>query len=472
MITLLRAQARLFRAVLRKSAPLGSGRSFAPPLSLHASEDGLLIQAHHAEVAVAWRLPGPRPPDTLTLPGKALEDFEAAKDTMVELARKDDAIVQAKWHDGVVPQEREYSAIQSEQMPSFPAAPARFAAMNPSFLKALDDAAQTAARENIRYGLTRLQLRGLSGEIIGTNGRHLLVQRGFVFPWKEDVLIPSMGVFGSKELALENRLGIGRTETHVCVRAGAWQFHVTIDKEARFPRIENVIPAQFIKGTCCKVAPADAAFLLQALPRLPARGDDTDPATVDLTGPVAVRIQDEDRSSATELVLTRSEVVGPALRFVCDRKYLLRAMKLGFTEIYVKNPDVPIVCRDPERLYVFAPLSKDGAILPSKDASRIESAVPLTPVAPEPSIPRRIKAMPAPQPNGHTPHDTPEPGAGRSENGMNFADLLTEAEELRTVVLDASSRLGRLISGLKQHRRHSRAVQDAVRSLKQLRLDA
>jgi hypothetical protein len=80
--------------------------------------------------------------------------------------------------------------------------------------------------------------------------------------------------------------------------------------------------------------------------------------------------------------------------------------------------------------------------------------------------------MPAPQPNGHTTNGTPDPSAGRSENGMNFADLLSEAEELRTVVLDASARLARLISGLKQHRRQSRAVQDAVRSLKQLKLDA
>ena len=65
--------------------------------------------------------------------------------------------------------------------------------------------------------------------------------------------------------------------------------------------------------------------------------------------------------------------------------------------------------------------------------------------------------MPALPPNGHTSNGTPDPSASRSEHGMNITELLTEAEELRTVVLDASARLARLIAGLKQHRRRSRA---------------
>jgi hypothetical protein len=51
-------------------------------------------------------------------------------------------------------------------------------------------------------------------------------------------------------------------------------------------------------------------------------------------------------------------------------------------------------------------------------------------------------------------------------------ELITEAEELRTVMADASARLSRLLAGLKQHRRQSRAVQAAVHSLKQLQLDS
>ena len=80
--------------------------------------------------------------------------------------------------------------------------------------------------------------------------------------------------------------------------------------------------------------------------------------------------------------------------------------------------------------------------------------------------------MPTPTTNGHATNGSPLPSAGRSERGQSIVDLITETEELRTVVLDASVRLARLLSGLKQHRRQSRAVQAAMQSLKQLRLDA
>ena len=76
--------------------------------------------------------------------------------------------------------------------------------------------------------------------------------------------------------------------------------------------------------------------------------------------------------------------------------------------------------------------------------------------------------MPAPQSNGHSTHNAADTSAN-GPRSQSIVDLMTEAEELRTVVLAASSRL--LLSGLKQHRRQSRAVQAAMQSLKQLKLD-
>ena len=78
--------------------------------------------------------------------------------------------------------------------------------------------------------------------------------------------------------------------------------------------------------------------------------------------------------------------------------------------------------------------------------------------------------MPAPPSNGHPAHHTADTNAN-GQRSLSIVDLINEAEELRTVVLAASSRLTRLLSGLKQHRRQSRAVQAAMQSLKQLKLD-
>ena len=79
--------------------------------------------------------------------------------------------------------------------------------------------------------------------------------------------------------------------------------------------------------------------------------------------------------------------------------------------------------------------------------------------------------MPVQQSNGHGPNGTSGTTTAGQERGGTIIDLIAEAEELRTVMLDASARLTRLLSGLKQHRRQSRAVQAAMHSLKQLKLD-
>ena len=65
--------------------------------------------------------------------------------------------------------------------------------------------------------------------------------------------------------------------------------------------------------------------------------------------------------------------------------------------------------------------------------------------------------------NPGRPADSPEPSDG-------LADPLAEAEEVRKLLAEAGTRLSRLIAGLKQFRRHSRAVRQAVASLKHLDL--
>jgi hypothetical protein len=81
-----------------------------------------------------------------------------------------------------------------------------------------------------------------------------------------------------------------------------------------------------------------------------------------------------------------------------------------------------------------------------------------------------MNPMPLPTNNGHASNGTPPEAPGRGERSVALADLIAEAEELRTVLADASSRLARLLSGLKQHRRDSRAMQAAMQSLKQIKL--
>ena len=75
--------------------------------------------------------------------------------------------------------------------------------------------------------------------------------------------------------------------------------------------------------------------------------------------------------------------------------------------------------------------------------------------------------MATPQANGHS-GPTHGPADPPTESP---ADLIGEAEALRAVLQDAAGRVARLLAALKHQRRQSRAVQQAMDSLRQLSFD-
>jgi hypothetical protein len=76
--------------------------------------------------------------------------------------------------------------------------------------------------------------------------------------------------------------------------------------------------------------------------------------------------------------------------------------------------------------------------------------------------------MTAPSPNGR-PTDPPRPAPPPERGG--FTELLGEAEALRALLGEAATRSARLLAALKQRRRQNRALEAAVASLRDLRLD-
>ncbi len=211
----------------------------------------------------------------------------------------------------------------------------------------------------------------MSGDVVATDGRQILIQGGFRFPWDDDLLIPHTPLFSCRGLPRDQPVSVGKSDSHVVFRTGDWTIWLTIKSDARYPRIADVIPDERSPASRLRLAPEDAAFLEQALDRLPGGEAMNAPVTLDLNGRVSVRAQ--DRGSVTELILARSRYGGEPARVSTSRQFLSRAMRLGFTEVQVQSPDDPVVCRDPHRIYLWQPLSKDSAIEPTDDAVRIES---------------------------------------------------------------------------------------------------
>src|SRR5262245_36960492 len=400
MIAFSRTLARQFRAVLRRSLLDKEPRGSWPLVLFQASKDGLVLQACQSDTAVRYHLDGSYLPEAIAFRSSVLAEVEGRRDDHVELEQVAFGKGQAKWVDGDVPKVTDLETVAPDSVPDFPDLPKRFTPMPREFLQALDEATKTAARESVRYALARLQLRGKTGEIIATDGRQLLVQGGFTFPWSDTVLVPRVPAFGLRELAQEPDVSVGRTKTHVAVRVGPWTFLLAIDTQSRFPDVEAVIPRVSSGVSRLHLDPQDAAFLTANVPKLPGSEENMSPVTLDLHAPISLRGRDE-KHGITELVLNRSTVSGPPVRLSMDRRYLVRAVKLGFDKVEISSADKPLVCRADQRLYVWMPLDKTAVILSEPGMQRISSAEGLSPpTSSEPE--RRESPMPAPQPNGPT----------------------------------------------------------------------
>jgi hypothetical protein len=276
MIEITRSLARSFRAVCRRASRTGS-RTL--PVVFTSGPKGLTIHSHQGEVAVAYRLPGDFAPEVIALPVDVLAEVEGKEDSPVMLERTGSEQCLVSWQDKGIPRAQEYAILEAIALPE---PPAQFSSPGDGFLAALDEAMQTANPEATRLGLFRVQLRA-SGSIVGTDGKQLLLQHGFPFPWDQDRLVARTNVFGLGELRRQETVGIGQTDSHAVVRAGPWDVYLCIDKEARYPKAEDVIPKiSASTGTHWQLSPEDAAFLLRSLPGLPGAEEDYSPVTLDL----------------------------------------------------------------------------------------------------------------------------------------------------------------------------------------------
>ncbi len=478
MITITRRQARRLRAVFRRHALGITHKGLVPPLVFRADPAaGLRVRHHQAPLAVECLLPGAdRAGEVIALPLDSLADVEGKDETSVALEAAASNRTVVRWDDRGIPQSREYPVPEASSLPPFPdPPPAAFEACPAGLLDALAEAALTTDEGSTRYALGCIQVKGDTGELVATDGRQILIQGGFRFPWKGDLLVPRSPLFASRGLPRDRPVGVGRTDGHVAIRVGAWTVWLPV-RDGRFPRIEHAIPDASSVATRLRIDPEDAAFLGHALGRLPGADEANSPATLDLNGRVAFRARGVDQARVTELILSRSDYTGAPVRVNANRAFLARAVRLGFAEAGFVDADSPVVCRDARRTFCFQPLSKGSAIEPTDDVTRVESTAPsLRPIArsvvkhqgespvSDENTPARPSSMSDGRPDGPAPAvEGPGPGG--------LAALIQEAEALHEALTDARARSGRLIVTLRRYRRRERLVSTTLASLKALKL--
>ena len=485
MIEITRSLARQLKNVFRKLVPRSVPAR--PQVSFQTGKEGLCVRLHRAETLARFQQAGEFSPEEVIVPLDALGNFEGRGEAVVRLETTGPGAVCASWDHGGVPRLVNYQTESPANLSPYPALPKEVAAMTPGFLKVLAEASLSVAHDSIRFDTNNIQLKGSSGAVVATDGRQLLFQSGFTFPWAEDLLIPGSAVFAAKELPQGEPVTVGNNDTHLTLQVGSWTFHFPIDKAGRFPQVESVIPKEEQAGTRARLDPQDLECVAKAVSRLPGADDNYSPITLDLNGRVCVRAKADGQEQTVELALTRSQASGAAARVVLNRNYLARAARLGLSDLYVLDAKKPIVFQDEKRKFVVVPLIGAGAALPpAKSATRITSAQDSTENT-EPEPKRRINAVdetptndtnasapaPAPQPdsNGsHVSNGAKGTAATRTRKPKNtgLAALIDEAEALKNSLRDISSRAHKLVISLRRHRKQSRLVQSSLKALKDL----
>ncbi len=464
MLQFPRILARQFRAVLRRSVLDQQARGSWPPIFCHSGEHGLLLQAHRGEVVLCYHDPLAQPAGSLAFPGSLLAEIEGRGEQPIEFERLGPDKARVCWTDSAVPRAVEFEPVPMEDEAAFPPLPREWTPMPPHFVQALGEAAHTTAKDAVRFAVQRIQLRGKSGQVVGTDGRQLLLQGGFRFPWPEDLLVPRLSIFGHRDLPAREPVAVGRTATHLAVRVGRWTFTLAIDADGRFPNVASVVPRPAAIKTRRRIDAQDAELLLQTLPRLPGVREDHAPVTLELEQRPRVLAREENSEVPTVVELPRSTVEGEPLRLRLDRQNLQRALGLGLLELHLVSADTPVLARAGQTLYVFTSLGAGTAVPSGEEPLRIPPKIPAEEPLPAPQE-RRIDPMPLPPPSSNVHADD-----GNGERSIGINEIIAEAEELRRLVHDAGGRLGRLIAALKLQRRHSQAIAAATATLRKLKL--
>jgi hypothetical protein len=333
-----------FRSVLRKSA-LASGRHGPWPAVLcQASGKGLCLSSKQDEIALRHFSAGCFPAASVALPGALLAGLEGRRAISLEQTAPFQG--KASWQQGDECHAREFDTADPSTLPAPPALPRGSAPMPEDFLKALAEAAKTASREGGpgalrqpgRGSLCRVLLRASDGAVVASDGRQLLVQSGYCFSWKDHVLIPALPAFASRELSSEPNIRVSRQGKLLLLGIGPWLWQLPAEGARGYPDVNTAIRPAGGKATRLRLDAGDVELLLEALPALPGRDEEYSPVTLALGAEAAVRAGE---GAIQEVPLARSRVLGPAVQPAMDRRYLLRALRLGFRELEVASADRP-----------------------------------------------------------------------------------------------------------------------------------
>ena len=466
MISIPRAILRTYRSLVRRAGLHKSRSGPQPFLAIIADSDGCQIRAAAGEIAIEHRIVGEFAPESFLMPMSALDAWDIRGKDAINLEPRSDRSVLATWADRGVPRQAQFQ-VSAKAKVEFPEPPTSFAANDAQLWSALRDAVATSESGSTRFALECIQLRGAQGRIDATDGRHALAQVGFQFGFNDDVLVPAAPILGCRDLDIGEGVAVGRSGDWIGFGVGHWLVMLRINKDGRFPKLDDTIPNHEFARSQLDLSASDAEFLTKVIQGLPCEDPHYSPITLDLNGKVLIRSRDAQQPRPTEVELVSSQLSGDPIVLNTDRRYLERALRMGFRQAYIYGAASPILCRDEGRQFLWMLLDAASAIPHSDDAIHIES----TPGSVS-KPPSRIHSEPTMSGKDQTassaePQTKPVPRVKRTRSAASGGPI-EQATALRDALRNSASAANQLVRLFKQQQRQNRLVESTLNSLKQL----
>jgi hypothetical protein len=444
-------------------APRGTG----PRVWFSERADRFAITARHNNTWLEYRQEGDFPRAAGSLPWEACLEAAQAKTRELTLTLEGPTS-RLRWTEQGTDVERRSQDGSADELEPIPDAE-RWKRMRADLLTAFQEAARTTDPNVVRYALGCLCLRGKQKDIVATDSRQLLIQKGFDWPWKADLLVEASRCFRSAALqqaADSGPIEIGRAKHHLLLRIGCWRVGLPLVTGSRFPDVDSIVPPDEAIATTLSLDDSDREFLCRELLQLP--DTELQKVTIDLNGTVAVRSPVVEDSPAKELVLSNSRRDGPGVAIDCDRRYLGRLADFGLSRIEIGALETPLVARNERHTYLWMGLSGD----PTPRPGNLEQIVsPRRETGPEPDTSPSHRKEPL-----LTKHnDKTRQSASHDSNGATAAtetdpvdQLIEQANQIKTKLKDLQTELQDLITALKSQKKQARLVRTTLDSLQKL----
>jgi DNA polymerase III sliding clamp (beta) subunit (PCNA family) len=377
-ITLERRKLQLLERLMKQ---LVSGKNVPPVAHIVANDKGIPTLCASSAVGLLT-IPLSHPPvvveESIQLPWTLIKDL-AARHGTASLDLTDQHII-VSWDENGLPRQRKMSRKEPKTI-VLPPRPEKFITLTHQFFEAFVDATHCVDKDNEKYNLGGVSLQGggsppQEGEspfqegksrIVATDGRHLLIQKGFTFPWKTVVVCPTSSIFTSKEMREYGKeVNIGYADSWIWFEIGDIVFRLK-EIEGKYPNVDNIIKG--VEGqNRITLDPSDAAFVAQHLMNLPGNSDEFSPVYIKLGEKIGVCGHDKEQGTATELHLEKSCYEGKNIVVAMNRKYLKRALGLNFRQFQFdinvdpktsKESGAMLLCSDDSYDYIWMPI--DGA---------------------------------------------------------------------------------------------------------------